>query len=210
MTFQDFRIAFQSYPVISVIEIEKLFPGFDRKNLAYWQAKNRIQKIRNGWYRLTEKPLDSEVLFFISNQIYQPSYVSLETALSVYGFIPEGVFKITSVSTLKTQQFQTSIGHFSYQNIRENLFFGYQMRPVGLSFYKIADPEKALLDFFYLNPSLNSDSHFEGLRLNFLEIKRSVDFKKWGQYLNLIQSASLNRRAKTFQKFIEKQTFAHA
>lgn len=205
MTFQDFRIAFQSYPIISVIEMEKLFPGFDRKNLVYWQGKNLVQKIRNGWYRLTEKPLDSEVLFLISNQIYQPSYISLETALSVHGFIPEGVFRITAVSTLKTQQFQTPIGHFGYQNIRENLFFGYQMRPVGLFFYKMADPEKALLDFFYLNPSLNSDSHFEGLRLNFLEINRSVDFEKWGEYLDLIQSVSLGRRAKIFQKFIEKQ-----
>lgn len=205
MTFQDFRIAFQSYPIISVMEVEKLFPGFDRKNLVYWQGKNLIQKIRNGWYRLTEKPVDAEMLFFISNQIYQPSYISLETALSVYGFIPEGVFRITAVSTLKTQQFQTPIGHFGYRNIRESLFFGYQIRPVGSFFYKMADPEKALLDFFYLNPSLNADSHFEGLRLNFLEIKRSVDFQKWDQYLDLIDSASLGKRAKIFKKFIEKQ-----
>jgi predicted transcriptional regulator of viral defense system len=122
MNFQQFRSAFQSYPIISRIEIEKVYPGFDPKNLVHWQKKQYLQRIRNSWYRLKETPLDSDTLFFISNQIYQPSYISLETAMSHYGFIPEGVFKVTSVSTLKTNDFQTAIGNFGYQNIKPSLY----------------------------------------------------------------------------------------
>ncbi len=203
MNFQEFRSAFQDYPLISGIEIEKIFPNFDRKNLVYWQYKKYVQKIRNRWYRLSESPIDTPGLYFASNHIYQPSYVSLETALSHYGFIPEGVFKITAVSTLKTQTFQTPLGNFGYQNIRENLLFGYSIVPFGQNFYKIASPEKALLDYFYLNPTNNSDSHFEGLRLNTLEIRRTVNFEKWGQYLIEMQSTALEGRIRNFQKFIE-------
>lgn len=205
MTFQDFRSTFQSYPVFSRREIEKLFPGFDRKNLGQWQQKKYLQKIRNSWYRLTETPLDMETLFFISNQIYQPSYISLETALSHYGFIPEGVFKITAVSTLKTQQFETSAGVFGYQNIKTGLFFGYRLNAFGKYFYKIAEPEKAILDYIYLHPELNSESHFEALRLNVAEMEQTINRATLTQYLEVVKSAALSRRVKIMLKFIDNQ-----
>jgi len=63
MNFQQFRSAFQSYPIISRIEIEKVYPGFDPKNLVHWQKNQYLQKIRNTWYRLKETPLDSDTLF---------------------------------------------------------------------------------------------------------------------------------------------------
>ena len=137
MTFQEFRLTLKDYPVFSIVEIEKLFPSFDKKNLVYWQKKNYIQKIRNSWYRFTESTLNTDILFFTSNQIYQPSYISLESALSHYGFIPEGVFKITAISTLKTQEFTTPIGVFGFQNLKTNLFFGYQIVNFGTFNYKI-------------------------------------------------------------------------
>jgi predicted transcriptional regulator of viral defense system len=205
MIFQDFRLTFQGYPVISRIEIEKMFSGFDWKNLVYWQQKKYLQKVRNSWYRLTESPLDTETLFFISNQIYQPSYVSLETALSYYGFIPEGVFKTTAVSTLKTQQFQTPIGNFGYQNIKPTIFFGYRLLPIGKHFYKMAEPEKAILDFVYLHSELNSESHFEGLRLNIDEFKSTINLDTLKLYLNLYNSPMLTKRVEILLLFIENK-----
>ena len=41
----------------------------------------------------------------VANKIYSPSYISLETALSYYGLIPESVYALTSVSTRKTISF---------------------------------------------------------------------------------------------------------
>jgi predicted transcriptional regulator of viral defense system len=209
MNFQTFRHTFQSYPIISRIEIEKVFPGFDYKNLAYWQKKAYLQKIRNAWYRLNEKPLDSSTLFFISNQIYQPSYVSLETAMSYYGFIPEGVFKMTAVSTLKTNEFTTAIGHFGYQNLKSNLFFGYTMIPFGDFRFKMATPEKTILDFLYLHPEMTDESHFEEMRLNVREINQSVNQATFHQYCQAFDSKALSSRVDVFLRFIEQQEQQH-
>lgn len=52
--------------------------------------------------------------FLIANHLRGPSYVSLETALSYWGMIPERVVEVSSV-TLKTSTiYQTPIGRFSY------------------------------------------------------------------------------------------------
>ena len=210
MNFQEFRIAFQGYPVISTTEIDKLFPAFDFKNLINWQRKNYVQKVRNSWYRLTENAPNESTLFFISNQMYQPSYISLETALSYYGFIPEGVFKTTAISTLKTQNFTTPLGVFGYQNLKPKLFFGYKLIEFNNFRFKIAEPEKTILDYLYLHSDIDSEDHFEGLRLNIFEIKRQINFETLNNYTVYINSKSLSKRVKTFIKFIENaQSFAN-
>jgi predicted transcriptional regulator of viral defense system len=205
VNFQAFQQAFSDYPVFSQQEIRMRFPGFDSKNLVNWQAKNYLLKIRNAWYAFPSQSKEPDALFFISNQIYQPSYISLETALSHYGFIPEGVFRTTAVSTLKTQKFQTPLGLFTYQNIKPSLNFGFRLEPFGKYFYKLATPEKAILDYFYLHPELVSESDFEGLRLNLIEIRRSVDFQVFQHLLDSFQSKALSNRAKIFTHFIENQ-----
>ena len=147
MTFLEFQTTFKDLPVISAIEIEKVFPGFDRNALTRWQKKGYLQKIRRGYYRLTGQPISGDAdLFFIANRIYSPSYVSLESAWRWYDFIPEGVFTITSVSTLKTAAFATPLGHFSYRRLKPDLFWGYRLEEYGSFRFKIADPAKAILD----------------------------------------------------------------
>ena len=203
MSYQEFRTTFHDYPVFSTCEVEKLFPTFDNKNLVNWQHKNYVQKIRNSWYRLVENTLDMDTLFFISNHIYHPSYISLEMALSFYGFIPEGVFKITAISTLKTQQFTTPIGVFGYQNFKPQLYFGYKLLSFGNFQFKIAEPEKAIIDYLYLHPDVNTEEHLFELRLNTFEMKDLVNINTLNDYCNIIQSKSLSNRVKTFIKFIE-------
>lgn len=86
----------------------------------------------------------------IANTLYEPSYVSLEFALSYHGIIPETVYTITSVTTKGTRRF-TAVGKtFTYQRIKRGAFTGYTVhRQRGFSF-QIADPEKAFVDTAYL------------------------------------------------------------
>jgi predicted transcriptional regulator of viral defense system len=203
MNFQTFRTTFKDYPVFSKKEIEKLFPSFDAKNLVNWQRKNYVQKVRNEWYILTENRLDVPTLYFIANHIYDPSYISMETALAHYGFIPEGVFRYTSITTLKTQSFDTPIGFFSYQNLKPNLFFGYNLLNNNGFYYKMADPQKCLLDFLYLHPHLQTEGHFYELRLNIADIKKQVDFDLFDKYLFAFDTQALSKRASLFVHFIE-------
>lgn len=197
----EFRAKFESYPLISLIEIQKAFPKFDRRRLVEWQKKGYIQNIKRGFYRFKEKPINEGLLYFSANKIYKPSYVSLESALSFYQIIPEAVFSITSISTLNTSQLETPIGTFTYKHVKPLLFFGYRMVEKNSLTIAFAFPEKAILDFLYLHSELESITDFEALRWN-KEIVKTFDFKKISDYLILFKNNSLNKRFQLFLEFI--------
>ncbi len=204
MTFLQFQHAFAHLPVIPVVEIEKVFPGFDRNALTRWQKKGYITKIRSGYYRLSARVIKNEAdLFFIANRIYSPSYISLQSALRWHDLIPEGVFSVTSVSTLKTAGFHTEVGHFLYRSIKPGLFWGYHLVEYEAFRIKIADPAKALLDLLYLHPHLDSAGHFFEMRLNWQDLSEKLDLDVFKKYLTLFNSQMLNRRAHSFIQFLE-------
>lgn len=209
MNFVEFQKTFANWPVIPIVEVEKAFPGYDRNALTRWQEKGYLEKIRSGFYRLTSRPVNGETdLFFIANRIYSPSYVSLNSALRWHDFIPEGVFTITSITTRKTQSFQTPCGHFSFRSIQPELFFGYRMEQYKDFRIKIAEPAKAILDFLYFNPHLNSTDHFFELRLNIWEIREKLDQTVFERYLEIFSSKSLETRAKCLLQFLKNHDVA--
>ena len=88
----------------------------------------------------------------IAAVLYQPSYISLESALSHYQMIPERVDTVMSVSPKKTRVFHNPEGTFSYRNLQISLNFGFLAEKDENGYpYFIAEPEKALLDYLYLN-----------------------------------------------------------
>lgn len=194
MRFYDFHKTFSAYPVFSRIEIAKHFPDFAPRNLVRWQEKGYVKKVRNNWYCFSEREFDERQLFWVSNQIYAPSYISLETALSHYGLIPERVFTIQGLTTRKTQYFETPIGNFYYQSIRPSLNFGYRLQKTGNLYFKIADPAKALLDLLYLRPELKSPGHIEELRLNRFELDQVLDLGLLQKWLAAFDNRALERR----------------
>jgi len=203
LNFLTFQKAFGHLPVIPVLEIEKSFPGFDRNALTRWQQAGHLLKIRNGFYRLAGCPAHGdEEVFFIANKLYSPSYISLQSALSWHGLIPEGVFTTTSVSTKKTQSFQTPLGHFTWKRIKPALFFGYRLETFGDYQFKIADPAKTLLDLLYLSPNISNEAHFAELRLNFIELREKLSVADYERYLSVFNSKSMNNRANSLLKYL--------
>ena len=146
MKYQELKEQLKDFVVFSFVDIRKIEPGFYSPRLHEWQKRGYIKKLRRGYYMFSDTILNDDALFLIANQLYQPSYVSLETALSFYGLIPEGVYTITSTSSKKTSNFATPIARFSYRTIRPDLFFGYQLQKYRGKNYKIAEIEKAVLD----------------------------------------------------------------
>ena len=59
--------------------------------------KGLLVRLRQGYYTFSEYLASSDHVYFFANRIYKPSYISLHTALSFYGIIPEAVGSITSV-----------------------------------------------------------------------------------------------------------------
>jgi predicted transcriptional regulator of viral defense system len=172
-------------------------------NLFHWQQSGFIIKLRNEWYCFTDNNTVESFLFSISNKIYQPSYISLETALSFYGVIPEGVFIIQGISTLKTNQFHNTQGNFRYKHIKTKLFFGYQIIKFGQFTIKIADLEKTILDSLYYNTQLETIQDFYDLRWNKNSLKEKLNKDKLNDYVNQINSKIISRKVKILLQYID-------
>lgn len=115
----------------------------------------------------------------IANHLLGPSYISLESALSYYGLIPERVFSTRSVTTKRAKTFTTSLGIFEYVTIPHAHFpIGIKTEIIRDSFaFLIATPEKALCDLILTTSGLRLQSGkamrsylHEDLRINFSAI----------------------------------------
>lgn len=203
MIFLAFKEQLKDYVAFSLRDIRKIDAGFDLRRLNEWQAKGYIKMIRRGYYSFSTAEINEFVLFTMANKIYAPSYISLAMALSYYHLIPESVYGITSVATRKTNHFQTDYGEFIYRHIKPQLMFGYKLVGYKGQTFKIAEVEKAILDYFYLNPHLNTQDDFDGLRFNGEEFNRQADKDRIRNYLSAFGNKSLNKRVDNFLKYIK-------
>jgi hypothetical protein len=160
-----------------------------QKKIHSLSRKGLLQPLKQGVYLVSHavglRPYSKEIL---ANLIYGPSYISLETALSNYGFIPERVAVTTSVCLGRGKSFSTSVGEFQYGHIKEELYpLGVQLKEVFKgAFCQYATPEKALLDFIYLKEAKgefkNQKEFFnyilESYRLDMKAIESQVSLKK--------------------------------
>ena len=126
MNFQKFRNVFHTQKVFSTGDIVKVWADFNYVNLVNWQKKGYLLKLRNTWYAFPDTLKTEADLYFLANRLRTPSYISLETALRFFNWIPESVFSITSVTTAKPAEWHTPVGHFAYRSLQPRLFFGYQ------------------------------------------------------------------------------------
>ena len=209
MKYNAFYQQFAPQGLFSTQEVQKSFPRFDARRLVEWQQKGYILRVINRWYIFAETPREQNLLGWVANRIYQPAYLSLETALAFYNLIPEGVYAMTSVTTRKTQTFHTAIGSFTYQHLKPKCFFGYQVlrslytgqptdRPVLMAYL-----EKALLDYCYLHPRLTTMDDFAAMRLNATLLRDSLDRGRMRTYLTLFDNHQLTRRINTLTQYID-------
>ncbi len=198
MRFIDFKQHFEPFKVFSTQDILKWDSDFDTRRLVEWQKKNYVRKIINKWYLFADASLDENFLYLIANRIYSPSYISFESALAHYRLIPEGVYTITAATSLKTHQFTTSFGAFNYRHLRPELMFGYRLIPLNGQCYKMAEPEKLILDYLYLNTNLQSADDFKSLRINEVEFKALINEDRLTAYLHLFENKLMEKRIKIF------------
>jgi predicted transcriptional regulator of viral defense system len=202
MNILEFKEKLKDFVAFNLNDIRKIDAGFDLRRLNEWQEKGYIKMIRRGYYAFSNLTINESVLFLLANKIYTPSYVSLEMALSHFNLIPEAVYGLTSVSSRKTNHFKTDFGEFIYRHIKPQLMFGYQLINYDGQNFKIAEPEKAILDYFYLNADLNAAEDFDGLRFNGNEFREQTDKDKLQSYLITFGNKRLEKRFNKFLKYI--------
>jgi hypothetical protein len=115
-------------------------------------ANREIWRIHRGLYCLSDRYTQGRVNpLELAQLIHGPSYISLESALSEHGWIPEGVQAVTSVSLERSRVFDTPVGLFSFTRVPQQTFLaGVRRIPVdpGGAYY-LATPLKALADLVY-------------------------------------------------------------
>lgn len=202
MRYLEFKEQLKQFVIFTPFDIKKIESDFDTRRLNEWQNKGYIKKIRRGFYIFADLELTEELLYIIANRTYQPSYVSFETALSYYNLIPEGVYSITSATSKKTFDFSTPISKFIYRKIKPELMFGYKIVSYKNHNFKIAEIEKVLLDYLYINPHLKIKADFEGLRFNVDMFKEKASQDKIQKYLKVFNNKSLAKRIQNFLAYV--------
>lgn len=159
--------------------------------LSQWVRKGLLVRLRRGIYTVAgpyrKTPL--AVLSF-AHDLYRPSYLSGAWALSFYGLIPEKTVVYTSVTTRVPRIFHNPVGTFQYSHIKQDLFWGYRAHTIDGTSVWIADPEKALLDYFHLHPGAWTAARLAEMRLQNLD---SIDVKTLKKYAQKCGSPRLTR-----------------
>ena len=135
-----------------------------------------IVRVKKGLYVFGEQyrrgPWSRAIL---ANLIYGPSYISLDYALSYYGFIPERAVAVTSVTLSRSRHFETPVGLFTYRSLsRRKYSIGIDQHvQEAEQHFLIATPAKALADKIWTDhrftPRRTADFHaylHEDLRID--------------------------------------------
>jgi hypothetical protein len=151
--------------IFTLMEVARWVGGSSNRQFALLKRalkSGEVTRIHRGLYCLASKYLRRKPdLLVLAQRIYGPSYISLETALSYHGWIPEAVYAITSASTDRTREFETPLGYFSFTRIPQKVFYAEVTRVEKESASKsepgfhasesflMASPLKALADYVY-------------------------------------------------------------
>lgn len=210
MRYQDFKNRVSGWPIILSREVLRFGKNHQalRNQLSRWQKQGLVVKLRRGIYLLNESDRKIQTSrAFVANQLYRPSYVSLEYALGFYGLIPEQVIDMTSVTTRKTACFRNELGNFSYQHLSPGCFRGFRAATdeAGVKYF-LAEPEKAVVDFLYFKlPELKGDAA-ETLKESFrFQNTTTLKPKRILTLAGLWQNRRLMSAAHAFCKLIGKE-----
>lgn len=137
-------------------ELQLVLPGTEHARQALIKRALKgggLVALRRGFYCLGEKfrghPLE---LFVIAQKIYALSAISLESALSFHGLIPEAVPAVTSVAIKRTKEFLTPFASFVYHHVPEKKFLTqihlHKLDPLNNIF--MASPLRAICDMIHV------------------------------------------------------------
>lgn len=196
---------FQKLENLPFFTLEALRSQFGRDPLPIIKYNIKVKKIirlKRGVY-VTEEFIKKvkyqgkfeDYLEFLATKLLSPSYLSLEYMLSKYAVLTESPFTLTLITIKTPRVIKNSLSTFTYSNIKEELFYGFNSVKKGDFETNFATKAKALFDFLYLKKRtlkmINKDVIKE-LRLN-LEDLKGRDWKEFENYLSLARSKKMEK-----------------
>ncbi|MCC6173095.1 MAG: hypothetical protein IT481_13825, partial [Gammaproteobacteria bacterium] len=138
-----------------------------------------IHLSRGRW--LVDEKIDRLALPELISAPY-PAYVSLQSALFHHGLIEQIPSVIYAVTLARPRRLCTPLGTISFHRMPPELFRGFELSPPSDA--KIATPEKALFDLFYLAPGRSRLFS----KLPELAIPRRFQWQRLKEYTARVQS----------------------
>lgn len=203
MKYIEIQKYLESLKVFWIEDLKILDDKFNKSKLSNWIKSWYITPIIRGFYLYSNIKINQSLLYFISNKIYSPSYISLESALNYYAIIPEQTFSIISVWTNKTINFDRKIWYFNYKKIKNTLFWWYKIIKVWENKFLIADLEKAILDYLYLNKNIKDENDFDWLRWNKEILNEKLNIERIKKYTNMFQSKVIEKKVNLLLNYIK-------
>ena len=184
------RLSSKSIPLFSLDELGGILGVGNRQSLY-----KRIDRLTNA--KILEKLIKGKYYFSLNkvndftmaNFLYQPSYISLQSALSFHSIMTGFSYQITSISVKKPKNFIIDKKDFIYSKITPKLFWGWEKKEDFL----IAKPEKALLDYVYFASKGLTSLDWEEIDISKLDKKLLL---MWAQKYNNTVAKEIKKHAK--------------
>lgn len=173
--------------------------------------KEELIKIRRGLYLLADKYRRKKLSkLFLASRIVPHSYISLESALSYYGWIPERVSTVTSVIAFgRTKKFVTPFGEYSFDYIPvgdyEFLTGVNRIEEMKDEPFLLASPLRALADYIYVKKIGWEGLGFltDSLRID-IEQLMQIDPNHFSEMKTVYRSARVLRFLDNLKKELKK------
>lgn len=189
-----------------------LFPKHSRdaqKALVHRAVRhNEVLRLKPGLFCLaTAYRRQQPHLFVVAGMLHSPSQISLESALSYHGLIPESVYQVTSVTTRRSRTFRTPLGHFSFHRVPcKNLRAGVNAEKLDKNAWAfVATPLRAIADLVYLRKEVSWENDGLGFLTDSMRIEdddlKQISFESFDE----IHQSLRNLRAKRYLVGLRKE-----
>jgi predicted transcriptional regulator of viral defense system len=168
--------------IVSTSNLLELFTEEYSKTSAY----NRIQALSNaGWFlriknglyliidSLSSRSTSDISLLLIAQAINKDSYISLNWALNYYQMFDQYSKTISIINKDISKKYKFQNNEIKFIKINKKYFFGFSQTRIDGELIQIAQKEKALLDYLYLENSFYSANIVFEIITNY---KHEIDF----------------------------------
>lgn len=141
-----------------------------RSALSRYESRGLVEHVSNKVYinQLNQHFSPRELV----NVLRPDSYISLESVLVERGISSQSPNVLTCVTLGYPRTFKSRSVTIVYRRISKGLYWGFEKRSTRYNEYQIARPEKALLDWIYLNRQEGLPTPLDEINLQFLDQQR--------------------------------------
>ena len=158
----DERRTYNNIPVeISVLREAVSEYRAQNNRISNMERAGDLIRLRRGLYVADPSVSNQEISReLVANNLFGPSYVSYQSALSYHGLIPERVNAVTSATIGRARSYTNPLGLFEYITVPRAYFhIGIEQVIVENEYaFLIASPEKALCDLIITTSGLRFQS----------------------------------------------------